>query len=122
FFFVVIVSHEKYLLSCETEPCLSTCILEQIQQREEKDPDQINEVPIQADVFQNVGLARVELLGQDQHEREQTDRDVNRMEAGHQEVGAGPHVAAGNHHRQAEPLFVLVQAAVGVDQNVLRLH
>ena len=50
------------------------------------------------------------VIEQHQRERDQADQHVNGVKAGHQEVGAGPHVAAGNDHRQGEVVILVSQA------------
>src|SRR5262245_50995098 len=74
----------------------------QIQKREEENPNQIDEVPIEAGVLEDVSLGVVEAIHQDEHEGDQADEHVQCVKAGEQEVRAGPHVAAGNHHGQVE--------------------
>jgi hypothetical protein len=83
--------------------------VEQVQQREQENPHQVDKVPIQADVLDHAGSGHIKGLGQQDGEGDQSDNDVDRMETGDQEVGAGPQVAAGDHNRQLEPGIPVVQ-------------
>src|SRR3982751_6222914 len=81
--------------------CLvSMRFLEQVQERKQENPDQIDEVPVQADVLDDVSSPPAQIHRQDKGKGNQPDQHVDGMKAGHQEVSAGPHVAAGDLHRQ----------------------
>lgn len=78
-------------------------ISEQIEDWEEEDPDEVDEVPIKAGVLDHPGAFAVEPVGEEDREHEEANDDVNRMETGEEEVGAGPHIPPGDHRRQTKP-------------------
>ena len=55
---------------------------EQVKEREQEDPDKVDEVPVEPGVLDHPGPLPVEPVGEEDREHQKTDRNVDGMEAG----------------------------------------
>jgi hypothetical protein len=56
--------------------------LEQIQQREQENPNQVDKMPIKSNILDHVGAFAIKFVEQDYGERNQADNHMDGMEAG----------------------------------------
>src|SRR5262245_58351930 len=97
-------------------PCASVCSSlmtiaplarsDQVQQREQEDPHDIDEVPVQADQLQHEGVLDAEPADEGHQEDDGEDHDpaedVQGVEPRHGEVARRPQVAVGDGRRQVQ--------------------
>ena len=64
-------------------------------------------MPVEPHVLDQPGSLGVQPDGQQQHEGDQADQDMQGMKSGQEEIGAGPHVTIGDVHRQMELVLII---------------
>ena len=77
----------------------------------QKDPYEIDEVPLEASVLNHTGALGAECKEQENRKDNQTDQHVNGVKSREQKIRASPHGAAWNDGRQFEPGKCVVETA-----------